>query len=82
MDKTHKILAEMFHGDEELAHSILLETDKIKKSTEDISKMLNENLSVEENKKMIKALAESYGELVSGVILPVKFKFPNLDNNS
>ena len=37
------------------------------------------SLTIDESKRMIRALAESYGELVSGVILPIKLKFPSLD---
>lgn len=81
MKTTDEILGEMFQGDEKLAKEILLDIEKIKISTEHISKMLSENLSITQSKRMTRALAESYGELVSGVILPIKYKFPNIDKN-
>lgn len=79
MKDNKKELKSMFCGNEELGKAVITEVEKIKHSIDTISTMLSNELSIEENKKMMRALAESYGELVAGVVIPIHFKYPSLD---
>ena len=71
--------ARKFAGDEPLAIKITAELQTIENSIHNIEDLVKQNMEHSDGVKILRALANSYGEILTEIEMPIKAKFPDID---
>lgn len=78
MTDFHEYLGDKFPGNLEIASDFMSEIKIIRSAINSLDRMTRDSFSLESQKKIRKALATSYAELVAEIEVPITSKFPSL----